>query len=163
MEWTEYYLDYRTYEVSPCGKVRNEKGQILRGTLHKNGFLTINARLRNNGSTTNHCLSVHRMVAECYLKNTQLKPMVIHLDGNPLNNHVENLQWATAEEKITHQRKIGKLKSDAKLKAHDVIYIKNLLADGKLDNVAIGKIMGVSHTQIRRIKIGECWKNVNNN
>lgn len=42
---------------------------------------------------------VHRLVAEAFLKKpTEDSINVIHLDGNPFNNNVENLRWANSKE-----------------------------------------------------------------
>ena len=37
--------------------------------------------------------SVHRLVAETFLDNPLNLPQVDHIDGNPLNNCLRNLQW----------------------------------------------------------------------
>lgn len=38
---------------------------------------------------------VHRIVAEAFLPNPQNNPCVDHIDDNPQNNHVSNLQWCS--------------------------------------------------------------------
>lgn len=45
-------------------------------------------------------LYVHRLVAFMYIPNPQNKPTVNHIDGNPSNNNVKNLEWATHSEQI---------------------------------------------------------------
>jgi hypothetical protein len=50
---------------------------------------------------------VHRLVAMTYIPNPHNLPQVNHKDGNPLNNHVSNLEWVTQAENIQHGIKLG--------------------------------------------------------
>lgn len=79
-------------------------GKELKPSLRK-GYLCV--CLYNFGVKCT--ISVHRLVAETYIDNPLNKPCVDHIDGNPFNNHVDNLRWVTHSENnnnpITKQRK----------------------------------------------------------
>lgn len=158
MEWKKYKFLDRIFEVSESGKVRNENGKIYKGSLHPGGFRTINLKFNlPNGDKYSRGFIIHRMVAKCWIENLDLKPYVIHLNGNLEDNKAKNLAWATAEEKILHQKRVGKRPPGYKLTHRDVANIKKMLAENLTTVEDIARKFGVSHTQIHRIKRGENW------
>lgn len=93
------------YEVSSFGRVRslgkggsgNSKMRVLSQAIsncHK--FVT----LSKNGKTEQYW--VHRLVAEAFLPNWFGDPQVNHIDENPQNNNVDNLEWCDAKYNANH-------------------------------------------------------------
>lgn len=95
------------YEVSNFGRIRSVDRIILR----KNGAkLPLKSRIlpqqKYYGNSTiprlrvnlckngvNKVFSVHRLVAKAFISNPNCLAQVNHKDENPLNNHVDNLEW----------------------------------------------------------------------
>lgn len=82
------------YGITTEGKVRNLiRGNELTGSI-LNTYQYINFRW--NGQNKNK--AVHRLVAEAFLEPLEGATMVDHIDGNRLNNCVENLRWVDPKE-----------------------------------------------------------------
>ena len=86
------------YQVSNLGNVRslNYRGHgITKNLVPKcNNAGRLWVELRKNGS--GKCLLVHRLVAMAFIPNPNDYPQINHIDENPKNNRVENLEWCTA-------------------------------------------------------------------
>ena len=89
---------YPDYQVSSFGRVKrfykNGNNKILKPGTNENGYCNI--KLCKNGKPTN--VSVHRLVANAFLKNAKGKKCVDHIDNNRKNNHIHNLRFATHQE-----------------------------------------------------------------
>lgn len=48
----------------------------------------------------------HRLLAMIFIPNPENKPEVNHIDGNKLNNSLENLEWSTKLENMRHAQRI---------------------------------------------------------
>jgi len=73
------------------GSMRKIKARILKPGLSGGMYLTVN--LCDNGPLTS---SVHKLVWDYFGNKEQIKGLEIdHIDGNKLNNHINNLQLLT--------------------------------------------------------------------
>ena len=66
---------------------------------YQNTYRTV--LLRQNGKYK--CITVHRLVAMCFIPNPDNKPQVDHISRNSLDNRVCNLRWATAKENCANR------------------------------------------------------------
>ena len=82
---------------------RKVKGRELKLTLKPDGYLDV--MLCKDGKKLT--CKVHRLVATTFLENTDDKRTVNHIDGNKINNRVDNLEWATDSEQQKHAVTIG--------------------------------------------------------
>lgn len=85
------------------GRIDNRHGVKLKPKIDKYGYDIIT--LSNKGERK--CFSVHRLVAQAFIPNSENKPTVNHIDGNKQNNCVKNLEWATHKEQKEHAIKKG--------------------------------------------------------
>ena len=72
--------------------LRSEK--YLKPNTSKSGYLSVELFDENGKSKR---LLIHRLVAMAYIPNPENLPQVNHIDENPLNNAVSNLEWCTAK------------------------------------------------------------------
>ena len=109
-------------------------------------------------------MKVHRLVLLAFIG--EASSMCCHEDGNPLNNHLSNLRYGTAQDnaddRSRHGRKVGAVGESngvAKLTIQKVQVIKSMLAEG-LSQRHIAKNFGVCAESIRKIAINQTWKHV---
>lgn len=119
----EVWKDIKNYEglyqISNFGRIKSlskprkngknsgyyTKEKILKQNIQieKYGYKRYKITLTKNN--IKKCYKVHRLVAEAFIPNPLNKPQINHIDGNPLNNNVNNLEWCTARENIIHSYK----------------------------------------------------------
>lgn len=93
------------YFVTRDGRVFSsaKAGQFTLRRLYVNNLGYHKVGLRD-GDGKMRLMSVHRLVALTFVPNPENKPEVNHRDLDKLNNRMENLEWMTHRENLTHAR-----------------------------------------------------------
>lgn len=87
--------------VNKSGSVVIKDGQNIHTlTKYYNNSGYARVHVKSNGKPK--MMLVHRLVAIAFLPNPENKPQVNHKDGRKDNNHLDNLEWCTPQENITH-------------------------------------------------------------
>ena len=151
---------YGNYWVSNLGRVKNNKGRILKGGFNTKGYPHVCVKLEGVQAT----YKVHRLVAIAFIPNPNNLPQVNHIDGDKTNNSVENLEWCTGEYNIKHKTENGLCSH-----IHGEEHPKHILTEEQvveiyLDNTLtqkeLGEVYGVSRSTIQAIKHGRMWKHI---
>ncbi len=131
--------------VSPTGEVFKR----LEVSNSSGGYHTVHV-------TTNKTVRRHTLILETY-KGLSFGRVARHLDGNPANDSVENLEWGTQKENladaILHGNTTrGEKNKHAKLTANQVLEIRRRLSEGESSiclvseyRVSLGCICDISH------------------
>lgn len=83
------------YEVSDMGRVRSlVTNRVLKPGYNNCGYIQV--LLCKSGHRKNAL--IHRLVANAFVPNPDMKPCVNHLDENKKNNVASNLEWCTYKE-----------------------------------------------------------------
>lgn len=138
----------------------NSKPKILKPDISKDGYGRVT--LCQNGKKWRK--GVHRLVALTYIPTIEGKPLINHIDGNPSNNSVENLEWCDYSENLYHaynilnrdrcfgaSRKWAKLTEDAviEMRALDNPNIKDLASKYNVSNQCIREALtGITYKHI---------------
>lgn len=114
------------YEVSSLGRVKNIPHWVTRDYVKKDGVRVTDRlfvkekiltpkkkyhhRNRNKGNDAYYLgfslrkagkyinKMLHKIIAEAFIPNPENKPCIDHINGDPLDNRIENLRWCTYKE-----------------------------------------------------------------
>jgi hypothetical protein len=104
--WKEIIIenkDTKGYYISSLGRFKNRKGVIMKDYKpHHTGYIYLRVNIDK--------YALHRLIAQMFIENPENKPFVNHIDGNKLNNTVNNLEWVTCAENNLHNHKTGLIK-----------------------------------------------------
>lgn len=97
------HIGNNRYLVSNLGRVkslcncRGYKDRIMTGSIVLGYHCVL---IYSNGKRI--CAKVHRLVAIAFIPNPENKKTVNHINGNKVDNRLENLEWCTHKENSIH-------------------------------------------------------------
>ena len=154
------------YQVSNWGRVKSLKfGKELFLKPVNNGWGYHRVSLCKNKKGKN--ITVHRLVAEAFIKNPQNKRTVNHKNGIKADNRLSNLEWNTMSENNKHafanglKCKKGERHHINKLTKKQVLEIRKLCAQGIARKDIISKLgLDVTPEAISLIKHRKNWSHI---
>lgn len=165
-EWRDIEGYEGIYQVSDRGQVRRICGpsnclddtrtleRILSPKLAGKSYKEVSLCWRGR----KYYASIHRLVAQAFLPNPLDLPEVDHIDGDKVNNRVENLEWVTRYERCSRDGRRGVLtRALSKLTEAEVLEIRELYGRGEHTQREIGTMFGVSASAIGNLVRFEAW------
>lgn len=175
-EWRPIVGYEGLYEVSNFGRVKrkekrvysevrncyiNKKEQLCPQFTDKYKYVNLVVY----GLKTKRAL-LHRIIANAFIPNPYNKSEVNHIDGNKLNNSIDNLEWVTRSENTIHAYRNNLIPSGenhpkSKLTNLQVIDIYKRIKNGETCK-KISKEFNLTEYTIRDIKFKRRWINIIN-
>jgi hypothetical protein len=133
--WKPLTGDFDGIEVSSKGRIRSAKGVVRYGSSTSGGYKSICVKRKP--------IAVHNLICSAF-HGPQPTPehTVDHIDGDTINNCIENLRWATKREQATNRSNV---KGVSAFKMDDGTLFKKWASAS-----AAGKEMGIDNSLIGR-------------
>lgn len=161
-EWRDVIGFNGKYKVSNLGNIKSfyhnkVEGKIKKQVINSHGYPAISVQIEGRKCRLR---PVHRLVALAFLPSAVGKTHVNHIDGDKLNNEVNNLEWITHAENIKHGFKIGLYNNAGENNGRSVLtneqaqHIRKIKETDGTSIQSLANVFGVSQTTI--------WKLLNN-
>jgi hypothetical protein len=153
--WREIPLELtnnkKNYFISSYARFKNTKGRIITDYKHSSGYKRLSIECKS--------FLLHRLVAITFIPNLENKEQVNHIDGNKLNNNLENLEWVTNTENQIHKIKIGLYKGEKAIIQYDlnmkkVNQFKSIIIASKTLNISVKIISSNCRGKTKNPKCG---------
>ena len=172
-EW-RYIPEFGTfYMVSNLGRIKSvdryvlngkggkifKKSQLISPGLNSSGYLTVCLKKDKKSKT----ISLHRLIALCFVDNPFSLPEVNHIDGNKQNNTSRNLEWCSRKENMGHSV-LNKLRnydkpfdcSKFKITEEEILFIYN----SKESTSVLADKYNLTKSSIQRIRNGKTYSKI---
>ena len=154
----EPYSDY--YKVSNIGNVKRIKAfrtknpiGYVKYYIGSHGYKTVYLSTPNAAKN----FLVHRLVALAFIGKPAGRSQVNHIDGNKLNNQIDNLEWVTPSENIQHAYDTGLIDYYSKDHHFKTVYQfdkKGNLIGEFYNGMEAGRVLNISNASIYQCCIG---------
>lgn len=180
--WKDIPSYENLYQISSYGRVKslerhakyrnNDKRtyfkaeKILRQQTNSDGYKIVKLY---DGEAKGKNISVHRLLALSFIPNYHNLKMVNHIDGNPSNNNLENLEWCTHAYNVKHaydnklknpKNYIGEASSTSKLTNDIVLEIGYKYGKNGNSYKKLAKEYNISPSNVFSIVKRKSWTHV---
>ena len=163
------------YQVSDMGRVKKlvgtkcKKDRLKKLVLTKNGRFSVSLYKNNREKK----MLVHRLVLMAFVGPPASEQITRHLDGNPINNDLNNLKWGTHKENqrdsMEHGTKSdpprvdnsGSRNGQSKLTESQASKISVMAKAGRHTQRKIAEMFGVTQQTVSDIKVGRSRRSSN--
>lgn len=149
-----------TYYITEEGRCFNQKtGKWLIGQISNSGYLNYNLTIKEG---IKRRLYAHRLVATAYIPNNNPEAKEVnHIDGNKLNNCIENLEWVTASQNQRHNTIIGNRKDLVKVyqfnKDKQLVHTYLCIEDVGREGYNLSMVRQEVHKKDKELTLGYYW------
>ena len=159
------------YDISNKGRIRSyhnhghnklKTPRLLNWSLDVSGYevktISVDTKPVN--------IKAHRVIAEAFIPNPENKPYINHLNSNPSDNRIENLEWCTASENTKHMfdtgRKtlVGENHNQSILNRKKVKEIRKIYKEQDITQKELGKKYGVTCHCISAVIRRKTWSHI---
>lgn len=155
------------YEVSVSGRVRSTKFERiteLKLMLGKGraSYLFFHSSFKSVSKRIN----VHQAVARAFISNPNNYKEINHIDGNKLNNRIENLEWCSRSHNVKESFRLklrtheGEKNPKRKLTQREVREIRSFKGKKIYTYQQLADKYGVKEPTINTILSGLSWRNI---
>lgn len=163
-EWRELPGYDSMYLVSNFGEVYSKyTKKVLGYTTNKGGY----HRTKITKDKTSKRIVTHKLVMLAFVGEPPEGMVINHIDSDPSNNRLDNLEYITPSQNVKHSYDFGKAcrkgenHPSSKLTVEDVINIRTRFWNFKESRDSIHKLYPqITRTSLNRVIAGSVWTHV---